>query len=233
MILDREKVENRWIWLLSCHRSWVPESIKRVKKKVMSQQSLTYQWMAPFIVSICFAASSHNTTRWISLAFPDWYVFVFLLILSLFHLFLLFLFPSPRQDDSSCKRSCHIPLLNPTQDTCLLRRMRCVMKASFLRENWLSTVTSFPSFELITVAFPHHTCLYSTSTGELTGTPLIWVGGEEERCPETPLFLVVFRGRSVLQVAGVFLVSFSKPSLWHVRLVLVACLYRVELRLNK
>lgn len=69
MILDTEKVENRWMWLLSCHRSWVPESIKRVKKKVTSLQSLTYQWMAPFIVSICFAASSHNTTRWISLAF--------------------------------------------------------------------------------------------------------------------------------------------------------------------
>lgn len=42
---------------------------QRVEKKATSLQSLTYQGMAPFIVSICFAASSHNTTRWISLAF--------------------------------------------------------------------------------------------------------------------------------------------------------------------
>lgn len=61
---------------------------------------------------------------------------------------------SSHQDDGFCKRSCHIPPLNLTQDTCLLWRMRCVMKASFLWENWLSSVTSFPSLELITVASP-------------------------------------------------------------------------------
>lgn len=36
----------------------------------------------------------------------------------------------------------------------LLQRVRCVMKASFLWENWLSTVTHPPPLELITVAFP-------------------------------------------------------------------------------
>lgn len=37
------------------------------------------------------------------------------------------------------------------RDTCLLLRMRQVMKVSFLWENWLSTVTSFPSLRMITV----------------------------------------------------------------------------------
>lgn len=59
---------------------------------------------------------------------------------------------SPHHDDDF-SRSCHIPLLSLRQDTCLLPRMRCAMKAGFLWENWLSTVTSFPSLYLITLAF--------------------------------------------------------------------------------
>lgn len=61
-------------------------------------------------------------------------------------------FSSPHHDDGF-SRSCHIPLLSLRQDTCLLPRMRCAMKAGFLWENWLSTVTSFPSLYLIRLAF--------------------------------------------------------------------------------
>ena len=155
MILDTGKSGELVNVMLTCCRSWVPESIKASRKKATSHQSVTYQGMAPFITSICFAASSHNTTRWISLAFlidmfsssssssfP--YSIYFLQYLSLHHISMMV----------SAKEVVISPLLNLAQDTCLLRRMRCVMKASFLWENWLSTVTSFPSFKLITVAFP-------------------------------------------------------------------------------
>lgn len=69
MILDTGKSGELVNVMLTCCRSWVPESIKESRKKATSRQSVTYQGMAPFITSICFAASSHNTTRWISLAF--------------------------------------------------------------------------------------------------------------------------------------------------------------------
>lgn len=133
---------------------------QRVEKKAIWSLPLTSS--ASFMSSICFAAPSYNTKRWISSA-GVWLI-CFLLPafpLSLFHLFfpLFLLFAASRWWFSAKRRSCHIPLLNLTHDTCLLGRMRCVMKASFLRENWLSTGTSFPSLELITVAFPHHTCL--------------------------------------------------------------------------
>lgn len=125
---------------------------QRAENKATSHQLLTRRRMASFILSICFAASSRISTRWISLAFViD--MFSSFSLLSVYCM--VFLSPHPHQDDSSRKRSCHTPLLNFSQDTCLLQRMKCVMKASFLWENWLSTVTSFPS-ELITEALPSH-----------------------------------------------------------------------------
>lgn len=82
----------------------------------------------------------------------------------------------------STKRSCHIPVLHLAHDTCLLWRMRCVMKASFsLRKLAVdSHLISLPRVDNCSVnpPPPHHTCLYGACTAELTRTPLIWAGRE-------------------------------------------------------
>lgn len=71
--------------------------------------------------------------------------------------------------------SCTPPASQPSQDSCLLQRMRWVMKACFLWENWLSTVTSFPSQELISVAFA--IAPVCTVTGQVTWQDALWSEG--------------------------------------------------------
>lgn len=185
MILDTGKSGELVNVMLTCCRSWVPESIKESRKKATSRQSVTYQGMAPFITSICFAASSHNTTRWISLAFLiDMFSSSSSSSFPLFHLFFAVSFSSPHQYDGFCKRSCHIP---PTQP--------CT-RHLFTPENEVCDESQLPPRKLAVDSHlisllqvdncnaPHHTCLYSASMGELTRTPLIWVGVEGEHCPE-------------------------------------------------
>lgn len=99
-----------------------------------------------------------------SYIFFDWYVF-FLSILSLFSVYYtLHLSPHPHQDDSFCRGSCHPPTpLHSTlsRDTCFLRRLRCLMKASLLLRKLGVDSRLISLSELITAAFHHAACLYS------------------------------------------------------------------------
>lgn len=60
---------------------------------------------------------------------------------------------------------------------------------------------------------PHHTCLNSASMGELTKTPLIWVGVEGEHCPGNASLFSGFLGEKCLEQAVVFesQIAFQMP----------------------
>lgn len=94
-----------------CHATEVGcQKASKSREKATSHQSPTYHWMAPFIVSISSAASSHNTTRWISVAF----LIDMFSSSSLSSFFILTVpFSSPHQNDGFSKRSCHIPRTQP------------------------------------------------------------------------------------------------------------------------
>lgn len=189
---------------------------QRVKKKATSHQPLTYQGMAPFIVCICFAASSHNTTRWISLAFlidmfsssysfspySIYFCCSFLFTTSGWWFLQKKLSYSPTQP-----RTRH--LFTPENEVCDESQLPLRKLAVD------SHLISLPRVDNCSV--PHHTCLYSASTGELTRTSLIWVGGEEEFLSRNSLFFVILRRKVSCKSCSFWI--WSKPLFWHRRLV--------------
>lgn len=110
----------------------------------------------------------------------DWYVF-FLLLLSCIPFTFFFLFATSgwrflqKEVVTSPYSTSHTTLVYSGE-------WGVWWKPAFLWENWLSTVTSFPSLELITVASTPHLPITPVfmvlATAELTRTPLIWAGRE-------------------------------------------------------
>lgn len=90
------------------------------------------------------------------------------------------------------------------------------MKASFLWENWLSTVTSFPSLELITVAFPI-TPVFKVLAWVSWQEPLWsrWAELGEGNCPRTFFFGSFFGGKCLSrQFSSTFATHFTALSLF-------------------
>lgn len=149
MTLDKGGVRKGWILLPLCHKSWVPKSC----------HSLMYNQIFSFIVIIHYAESSHFLSRTSSVFFISFLIDMFssfLYLSSPLAVCCSLFFNQPRMMVYAGEVNPPPPTpqfpLNLSQDTCFYRRMRCVMKARLLWEDWVLTVTSFP-FELITAAF--------------------------------------------------------------------------------
>lgn len=112
MILDMERVGKWWMWCCHAAEVWCQKASKELRRKSYGASRWHIKGWPHFIVSIRFAASSRNTTRWISLAFLiDMFSSSSSSSSPVFHL--LFFSSSPHQDEGFYKKKLSHPRTPP------------------------------------------------------------------------------------------------------------------------
>lgn len=184
---------------------------QRAEKKATSHQSATSQAMAPITVALAFALLLPHLTQ-VEFHWPFWLMCFFFSSCSIYlfphHIrtaFFYFLFFAKEVVIPPPTQPCARHLFTPENEVCDESQLPLRKLAVD------SHLISLPRVD--NCSFFHHTCLCSASMGLLTRTSLIWVGGEEEHCPKSLLFVML--GRKVSWKSCRFLIwSPSHSLLW-------------------